>query len=42
MTVQCLGETGRSEDKERRFRRVESIEEGLRDERLQQVSFALG
>ena len=42
MTVQCLSETGRSEDKERRFRTVESIEEGLRDERLEQVSFALG
>ena len=42
MTVQRLNETGRSGDKKRRFRTVESIEEGLRDERLQQVSFALG
>lgn len=42
MTVQCLSETGQSENEEWRFRMVESIEEGLRDERLQQVSFALG
>ena len=42
MTVQSLSETGQSKNMKRRFRTVESIEEGLRDERLQQVSFALG
>ncbi len=42
MTVQCLSEAGLSGDEERRFRTVETIEEGLRDQRLQQVSFALG
>ena len=42
MTVHYVDETGQSENEERRFRTVESIEDGLRDERLQQVSFALG
>ena len=42
MRVRCRRESGRNEDKEGRVRTVESIEEGLRDERLEQVSFALG
>lgn len=42
MKIQALGEPGQSVREERGFRSVESIEEGLRDKRLQQVSFALG
>lgn len=42
MKTQALGELGQSEQKRRRFRSVESIDQGLRDKRLQQVSFALG
>ena len=42
MTALCIGELGPGTDEARRFRSVESIEEGLRDQRLQQVSFALG
>jgi hypothetical protein len=42
MKVEILRESGPNEEEGREFRSVESIEEGLRDKRLQQVSFALG
>ena len=42
MTIHGRSELRKSEQEERVFRSVESIKEGMRDKRLQQVSFALG
>jgi len=42
MTTPGSSNLRNNRQEERVFRSVESIEEGLRDKRLEQVSFALG